>query len=242
MRKQNRVAVSTMTAPAKVLVSVVAAGSLLLTACGKDADNTDNAAASAASSAATSASAAASSASAPASSSAAEASVAEMQNPDGEQPPAPEDQMPPTAQPDSGVEIPEAMRQAAQLGEEEDLAPIENGQPASDADRQQIQDLVFGLDKQTTIRSYIGYVPSHTCRAVVEANGGEAATDVSGLPDLPLSEWPQYRNANPKVNNVDNVLVQGDLASANVTATSGGQTRTDVQRFAREDGQWKFCR
>lgn len=122
-----------------------------------------------------------------------------------------------------------------------EVAPVEGGQPASEADRAEIQQLVTGMYDATSLHGILSYLPANTCSSVVQENGGAAAFDLGGIPDLPLESVPQYANANPSIDAVENVQVKGDTASASVTATSNGQTGTSVYRFQNEGGAWKFC-
>ena len=120
------------------------------------------------------------------------------------------------------------------------LAPVD-GQPASDADRAAIDQLVRSFNSAPTLRAYMGNVLNNTCSRVIEANGGPGAYDLSQIPDMPLSAVPEYQNANPSVDAVDDVRVQGDAASASVTSTASGKTTTGVMRFHKEQGNWKLC-
>lgn len=123
----------------------------------------------------------------------------------------------------------------------DEAAPIESGSPASEADRAEIEALIQGIYQSTTIHEFISYVPQNSCRAVFEANGGEASLDLTGIADMPLNEYPAFVEAQPHVESIEDVQVNGDQASAVVTAVSSGQAETRTQRFLREDGQWTFC-
>ena len=68
----------------------------------------------------------------------------------------------------------------------------------------------------------------------------EAGRD-AGVPDQPLNQWDYYVAAEPHITSVEDVRVEGDRASAVVTAVSAGQAETRTQRYLREDGRWKFC-
>lgn len=122
-----------------------------------------------------------------------------------------------------------------------ELAPVEGGQPANEADQAEIESLITGMYETTTLHEILLYVPENACQTVIQEAGGEAAFDLGGIPDMPLNAIPQYSNSNSQVDAVEDVQVNGDTASATVTATSDGQSLTEVQRFRHEDGAWKFC-
>ena len=132
---------------------------------------------------------------------------------------------------------PAAALEQAQIAVTE-LQPVQ-GQPASDADAAAITSLVTNINNETTLRGYIAYVPNHTCSRVIEANGGQAALDFSVIPDAPLSTIPEA--ADSHVDGVSDIVINGNTASATVTATSNGQTTTGTQRFLNEGGNWLFC-
>ncbi|RNE49458.1 hypothetical protein C5L39_03630 [Corynebacterium alimapuense] len=123
----------------------------------------------------------------------------------------------------------------------DEAAPIESGSQASEADRAEIEALIQGIYQSATIHEFISYIPQNSCRAVLEANGGEASLDLTGIADMPLNEYPAFVEAQPHVASIEDVQVNGDQASAVVTAVSSGQAETRTQRFLREDGQWTFC-
>ena len=129
---------------------------------------------------------------------------------------------------------------AGQLAYEE-ATPVEGGGPASEADRAEIEGLVGGIYESQTFHQFLRYVPENACSAVIEANGGPAALDLGDIPDMPLSQLPGYAESNAHIQSIDDVRVEGDQASAVVTAVSNGQAETQTQRFLKEDGRWKFC-
>lgn len=120
------------------------------------------------------------------------------------------------------------------------MTPID-GQPASEGDRAAIDGMVRGLLNQPTLRQFYGNMLNNTCSRVLEKNGGAAAYDLGSVPDLPMNSLDAVQQANASINSVDDVKVKGDEASASVTQTSNGETRTDTMRFLREGGNWKIC-
>lgn len=225
---QNRIRVSNMK---KVAVAAIAASALVLASCSDSGDsgNTASGGTSAASSdksasskgssggASTSASAAASGAA----TSSGEAKPAEGASSDA--PPLPENVTPPA--------LPTTTHQ-----------PVEGGQPASPEDAKSIEGVVRGITAETTLRSYMGYIPQHTCKKVLDENGGEKSLDLGQIPDVPLDSYPDFKKAKPTIDSVTDIKVSGDTASAQVTASTEAEGQTvATQRFAKENGKWVFC-
>ena len=225
---QNRIRVSNMK---KVAVAAIAASALVLASCsdsgdsgstasgGTSAASSDKSASSKGSSggASTSASAAATSAAA---ASSGEAKPAEGAS---EAPPLPENVTPPA--------LPTTTHQ-----------PVEGGQPASPEDAKSIEGVVRGITAETTLRSYMGYIPQHTCKKVLDENGGEKSLDLGQIPDVPLDSYPDFKKAKPTIDSVTDIKVSGDTASAQVTASTEAEGQTvATQRFAKENGKWVFC-
>jgi len=215
----------------KVAVAAIAASALVLASCSDSGDsgNTASGGTSAASSdktasskgssggASTSASAAATSAAA---ASSGEAKPAEGAS---EAPPLPENVTPPA--------LPTTTHQ-----------PVEGGQPASPEDAKSIEGVVRGITAETTLRSYMGYIPQHTCKKVLDENGGEKSLDLGQIPDVPLDSYPDFKKAKPTIDSVTDIKVSGDTASAQVTASTESEGQTvATQRFAKENGKWVFC-
>ena len=226
---QNRIRVSNMK---KVAVAAIAASALVLASCSDSGDsgNTASGGTSAASSdksasskgssggASTSASGAAASGAA---TSSGEAKPAEGAYSDA--PPLPENVTPPA--------LPTTTHQ-----------PVEGGQPASPEDAKSIEGVVRGITAETTLRSYMGYIPQHTCKKVLDENGGEKSLDLGQIPDVPLDSYPDFKKAKPTIDSVTDIKVAGETASAQVTASTEADGQTvATQRFAKENGKWVFC-
>lgn len=226
---QNRIRVSNMK---KVAVAAIAASALVLASCSDSGDsgNTASGGTSAASSdksasskgssggASTSASGAAASGAA---TSSGEAKSAEGASSDA--PPLPENVTPPA--------LPTTTHQ-----------PVEGGQPASPEDAKSIEGVVRGITAETTLRSYMGYIPQHTCKKVLDENGGEKSLDLGQIPDVPLDSYPDFKKAKPTIDSVTDIKVAGETASAQVTASTEADGQTvATQRFAKENGKWVFC-
>lgn len=215
----------------KVAVAAIAASALVLASCSDSGDSgsTASGGTSAASSDKTASSkgssgGASTSASAAATSDAA-ASSGEAKPAEGasETPPLPENVTPPA--------LPTTTHQ-----------PVEGGQPASPEDAKSIEGVVRGITAETTLRSYMGYIPQHTCKKVLDENGGEKSLDLGQIPDVPLDSYPDFKKAKPTIDSVTDIKVSGDTASAQVTASTESEGQTvATQRFAKENGKWVFC-
>ena len=226
---QNRIRVSNMK---KVAVAAIAASALVLASCsdsgdsgstasgGTSAASSDKSASSKGSSGGASTSASGAAASGAATSSG-EAKPAEGASSDA--PPLPENVTPPA--------LPTTTHQ-----------PVEGGQPASPEDAKSIEGVVRGITAETTLRSYMGYIPQHTCKKVLEENGGEKSLDLGQIPDVPLDSYPDFKKAKPTIDSVTDIKVAGETASAQVTASTEADGQTvATQRFAKENGKWVFC-
>ncbi len=121
------------------------------------------------------------------------------------------------------------------------LPPVETGGPANEADAAEIEGLVRGMYDTTTLHEFMNYLPANTCSTVLEAQGGAEVYSLEGVPNMPLNQIPQYVDAQPRIDSVHDVRVDGEIASATVVAVSADQNETSTQRFQREDGAWKFC-
>ena len=226
---QNRIRVSNMK---KVAVAAIAASALVLASCsdsgdsgstasgGTSAASSDKSASSKGSSGGASPSASGAAASGAATSSG-EAKPAEGASSDA--PPLPENVTPPA--------LPTTTHQ-----------PVEGGQPASPEDAKSIEGVVRGITAETTLRSYMGYIPQHTCKKVLDENGGEKSLDLGQIPDVPLDSYPDFKKAKPTIDSVTDIKVAGETASAQVTASTEADGQTvATQRFAKENGKWVFC-
>ena len=226
---QDRIRVSNMK---KVAVAAIAASALVLASCsdsgdsgstasgGTSAASSDKSASSKGSSGGASTSASGAAASGAATSSG-EAKPAEGASSDA--PPLPENVTPPA--------LPTTTHQ-----------PVEGGQPASPEDAKSIEGVVRGITAETTLRSYMGYIPQHTCKKVLDENGGEKSLDLGQIPDVPLDSYPDFKKAKPTIDSVTDIKVAGETASAQVTASTEADGQTvATQRFAKENGKWVFC-
>ncbi|MCS4489045.1 nuclear transport factor 2 family protein [Corynebacterium sp. ES2794-CONJ1] len=120
-------------------------------------------------------------------------------------------------------------------------APVSDGGPATPEQAAQIEGLIRGLQDQKTLRSFMTYVPNNSCQHVRDRIYAEAGNQFDLVPDVPLSEVPEFANANSRVDAITDIMVNGTTASANVTTSWSDGTYTGVQRFVNENGRWVFC-
>ncbi|AIG64399.1 hypothetical protein CATYP_07125 [Corynebacterium atypicum] len=127
--------------------------------------------------------------------------------------------------------------------ERPNIAPVE-GAPASAEDAKAIDSLVKGyyaFDGNNTMRDVVGYMIGNSCQAVVRQSGGAEQIANEPMLDIPMKNLPQQVIPEYRGVTVSDTRVNGDTASATVTANVDGQSDTQVMRFARENGKWTFC-
>ena len=122
----------------------------------------------------------------------------------------------------------------------EELQPVQGGQPADEATRGAISKLVNGWYEVGDMRSYMRYIPEHTCTQVLEQNPDVHNVDYSVFPQIPMNQVSDNWNA-AGVQSIDDLAVNGDTASATVTVNTGEGVDTSVMRFKNESGNWLFC-
>lgn len=122
----------------------------------------------------------------------------------------------------------------------EELQPVQGGQPADEATRGAISKLVNGWYEVGDMRSYMRYIPEHTCTQVLEQNPDVHNVDYSVFPQIPMNQVSDNWNA-AGVQSIEDLAVNGDTASATVTVNTGEGVDTSVMRFKNESGNWLFC-
>lgn len=97
-------------------------------------------------------------------------------------------------------------------------------------------------EQQTTMHGYMNNMVDSLCTELIEQNGGRQAFSFNEIPDLPLNQIPEYNATRTTLTGVENVTVDGENASANVTTSKGsGESETMTMRFRNEGGAWKLC-
>lgn len=218
----------------KAAVAVVSASALVLAACGSDEEGNTTAEAVTTSASTTVTSVASSEA--PTSSEA-----AETEESSAAPAPAPAEE-PAQEQPEevSPEDLdPEVLAQAEQLPVENvEQLPVEGGQTASPEDAEAITALVNGINNETTLRGFLGYIPNNACSRAME---NAQALDLNQFPDVNLADFPEFEQSKASIDSVSNIIVNGDEASADVTTSHNGVAETGVQRFLWEGDRWTFC-
>ena len=145
-----------------------------------------------------------------------------------------------------------------------DIKPIEGGQNANDADKQAIEQLVRGQHEIDNVKEYFNYMPQHACQAVRDEQAQEFGQYQQYVDSLPNQSFAEYANTmrqqgggnrevekfasqlesipqSTKLQSVNDVVVNGDDASATVSVSNSEGTETSTVRFRRENGNWTFC-
>ncbi|MDH2455916.1 hypothetical protein QDW14_05420 [Corynebacterium bovis] len=129
------------------------------------------------------------------------------------------------------------------------VAPVPGaptGTPAggtSGEDATAIANLVNGLGVDRPASEYTRYVWQHTCTKDNDASGGADALRQQSEAFVGRGQWGDLVGPDvlPRVRAVNDVSVDGDRATAQVSATTNGQDEDQRMTFAREGGQWTFC-
>lgn len=145
-----------------------------------------------------------------------------------------------------------------------DIKPIEGGQDANDADKQAIEQLVRGQHEIDNVKEYFNYMPQHACQAVREGQAKEFGQYQQYVDSLPNESFAEYANSmrqqgggngevekfasqlesipqSTKLQSVNDIVVNGDDASATVSVSNSEGNETSTVRFRRENGNWTFC-
>ena len=129
------------------------------------------------------------------------------------------------------------------------VAPVPGapaGTPAggtSGEDATAIANLVNGLGVDRPASEYTRYVWQHTCSRDNDASGGADALREQSEAFVGRGQWGDLVGPDvlPRIRAVNDVSVDGDRATAQVSATTNGQDQDQRMTFAREGGQWTFC-
>lgn len=161
-------------------------------------------------------------------------------------------------------ENPEAANQTLANPFEEGADPFQNmpkvepvqGEAASQEDIDGINTLVRGMYEQQTMRSFVKYLPEHTCAAIRnDPNSGLDQVDYNQVPDVPMNQLKDMMAAAGQdtsqmdgfdwsktgVESINDVVVNGDDASATVNVNTSQGMDSSTMRFKRENGNWTFC-
>lgn len=170
---------------------------------------------------------------------------------------------------DGAAEGPDQLADPLNNGEDpfagaKDIKPIEGGQDANDDDKQAIEQLVRGQYEIDNVKEYFNYMPQHACQAVRDEQSQEFAQYQRYVDSLPNESFAEYANTmrqqgggnaevekfasqlesipqSTKLQSVNDIVVNGDDASATVSVSNSEGTETSTVRFRRENGNWTFC-
>ena len=135
------------------------------------------------------------------------------------------------------------------------VEPVQ-GEAASQEDIDGINGLVRGMYEQQTMRSFVKYLPEHTCAEVRnDPNSGLDQVDYNQVPDVPMNQLKDMMAAAGQdtsqmegfdwsktgVESINDVVVNGDDASATVNVNTSKGVDSSTMRFKRENGNWTFC-
>ena len=130
------------------------------------------------------------------------------------------------------------------------------GEAASQEDVDGINNLVRGLYDTTTMRQFIKYLPDHACAEVRNnPESGLNNIDYNQVPDIPINQLRDMVAASGQgdagmegfnwdqtgVESINDVVVNGDDASATVNVNTSKGLDSSTMRFKRENGNWTFC-
>lgn len=124
--------------------------------------------------------------------------------------------------------------------------PEQRGAPAaSEGDAAQIRAVSEGLAGDRPYADYMQYVYDNTCTADIDRLGGrDSYREQIGEARKENEMWSEVAGGQgniPDVHGVNDIQVQGDRATANVDRTLGGNRKTELVTYVREDGAWKTC-
>lgn len=163
-------------------------------------------------------------------------------------------------QPQAEGEAPESVTNPFENGGDpfKDMPKAEpvQGEAASQEDVDGINNLVRGLYDTTTMRQFIKYLPDHACAEVRNnPESGLNNIDYNQVPDIPINQLRDMVAASGQgdagmenfnwdqtgVESINDVVVNGDDASATVNVNTNKGVDSSTMRFKRENGNWTFC-
>lgn len=122
-----------------------------------------------------------------------------------------------------------------------DIAPVDDGQAADGAVSGEINGLVRGLYDQQDMRSFMRYMPDHTCQRVLDAQPELRNADYNQIPQVSMDEASNGQWKDTFVQDIRDIKVKDNTASATVEVATPQGPDTTTMRFANEGGNWTFC-
>lgn len=124
--------------------------------------------------------------------------------------------------------------------------PLASGKEGSEADRKQMEETARAVLNPPSFAEWTSTILDNSCKAVVDPmmdelnrqgltleqveEAGRLAESQGQAIDLPRTEV-----------RIDDVRVDGNRASASLTAKSDSGEQTETMIFEKEDGRWKLC-
>lgn len=127
---------------------------------------------------------------------------------------------------------------AAEMRQNAPLVSAPNA-PAPGSDEEQITQLVTQMYDQKTYSDFVNYMPSHQCQELVAQNGVQ---NPAPLDDTPLEQMPGFDRSQTGIEDVKDIQVNGNRATATVVSKSQGEVLSTQVVFAKENNQWTFCK
>lgn len=125
--------------------------------------------------------------------------------------------------------------------------PLANGKEGSEKDRKQMEDAARAVLNPDDFGGWTRTILDNSCSAVTDEMMQQL--DAMGLSLEQIEEASRMAEqqgqglTTPKADvSISDVRVDGNRASASLTAKSDGQEQTEVMIFEKEDGRWKLCR
>lgn len=125
--------------------------------------------------------------------------------------------------------------------------PLANGKEGSEKDRKQMEDAARAVLNPDSFGGWTRTILDNSCSAVTDEMMQQL--DAMGLSLEQIEEASRMAEqqgqglTTPKADvSISDVRVDGNRASASLTAKSDGQEQTEVMIFEKEDGRWKLCR
>ena len=113
---------------------------------------------------------------------------------------------------------------------------------ASGGDSQQITALVKGMSNQRSAYDFLNYSLAHSCQSYISSQGGEKTIRSNNESIKAMGAEGDKAIPVPAVKSVDKIQVNGDRATASVTASYANKPpQTEPMSFARENGKWTLC-
>ncbi|WIM66938.1 hypothetical protein QP027_07295 [Corynebacterium breve] len=121
-----------------------------------------------------------------------------------------------------------------------DIQPLQSGVEGSPEVTAEIRAVIDDLYAQNTLKGMTDAMLNNTCARVIDENGGPQAFDTGSMPDMSFAELGIDTSQN-YVENVSDVKVDGNRASATVSVHTKDGPSHATQIFEHENGSWKMC-